>query len=45
MNDAALYPIIAGGLSAVVLFYGGFSLIERQRNRVRRRRLRGRLYR
>ena len=44
MNDVTFYPIIAGGLSAVVLFYGGFSLIERQRYRVRRRRLRSRLY-
>ena len=44
MNDVTFYPTIAGGLSAVVLFYGGFSLIERQRNRLHRRRLRSRLY-
>jgi hypothetical protein len=44
MNDAGFYPMLAGGLSAVAVFYGCFSLIERQRNRLRRRRLRSRLY-
>jgi hypothetical protein len=43
MNDAGFYPILAGGLSAVVVFCGGLSLLERRRNRLRRAFLRSRL--
>ncbi len=43
MNDASFYPILAGGLSAVVAFYGGLGLIERRRNRLRRAYLKSRL--
>jgi hypothetical protein len=44
MNDATLYPTLAGALSAILVFYYGFNLFERRRNRLRRKRLRSRLY-
>ena len=44
MNDAALYPALAEALSAILLFYYGFNLIQRGRLRLRRKRLRSRLY-
>ena len=42
MNE--LYPTLAGALSAVFIFHYCLTLIERRRNRLRRKRLRSRLY-
>ena len=44
MNDATLYSTLAGALSAILVFYYGFNLIENRRNRLRRKRLRSRLH-
>ncbi len=44
MNDPALYPVLAGALSAVVVFYGCWVLAQRRRYRLRRTVLRSRLY-
>ena len=42
MNE--LYPTLAGVVSAILVFYYGFNLFERRRNRLRRKGLRSRLY-
>jgi hypothetical protein len=39
-----MWPVIAGGLSAVVVFFAGSTLIERRRIRTRREQLRSRLF-
>jgi hypothetical protein len=39
-----MWPVIAGSLSAVVVFVAGTSVIERRRSRMRREQLRNRLF-
>jgi hypothetical protein len=39
-----MWPVIAGGLSAVVVFVASTSVIERRRSRMRREQLRNRLF-
>jgi hypothetical protein len=42
MNE--LYPTLAGAVSAVLIFQYCSTLFKRRRNRLRRKRLRSRLY-